>query len=315
MSLVAKSIAEHLLQVTGNCLENGDFDGFADCFKLPKTLVTFEGQRVIRTREEFREVFDAVRANLVTQDAVRLERYVEEASFVQPDLIASTHISQVHLRSGDTLPAYPTLSTLSLVEDKWLIGDSQYAVDGPMAHALASSPWDSTEAQGSELSQRFITTLERLTQAFLRNDFELLKDCVQLPALFHSRRGAQMITTEDELRADLALYQAEFAMLKVDDILRVPRAVHALGQNRLVGVYTTHILSGTDRVVPSFDSSMYLERGDDDKWRASCVMHAMGHITLGEQAPGRNAANAPFTVIMKSGPQEAEHKTIGDRHV
>ncbi|MBV2358462.1 hypothetical protein KUH32_01625 [Thalassococcus sp. CAU 1522] len=310
----ARRIAEHLLVETGAALQAGDLAAFARCFRLPQTVASFAGQRRLETLEDVGEVFDKVRSSFINDGVARVVRYVEEADFDGDDRIVSNHVTTIHLRDGSMREPYPTLSVLHRTAEGWKVGDSQYALTEDTEHALAFATEHRSRGEAGDIAI-FQAVLDEITAAFLTNDVDRLHKSVRLPVLFHTQRGAQVMKTEDELRRDLALYQAEFELHRVTDIVRRTIAVHPLGQSRLVGQYNTHILSGTTQVVPSFESTMHLELGDDGAWRASSVLNAMGHLNWSDQAPGRDAAAQPFIFVTERRPQAGHTTTTGDNHV
>ena len=312
----ARAIAEKLLMVTGDALSRGDFEAFADCFLLPQTVHSFTESRVLRTREDMRDVFDKVRANMVADGVERIERYVDEAAFSGPDTIKSTHISQLFLKDGTSQDPYPSMSQIKRVEGEWYIADGQYAVDEKSGHARAFVAQDAAVSDTDRAMMAiFRPVLADLTQAFVDRDFDLLRRHVHLPVMVHSIRAAQVITSEEDLRHDFDIYLAEFEMNGVTDVIRTANSAHAMGDGKLVASYTTHVLSGSSLVTPSFDSSMHMERGTDGVWRVVCVMNSMGHTTLSQNAPGLTKETRSFNVITKPRLAPGLPLTTGDRHV
>lgn len=296
------SIAEGTLRSTGQHLQSGDFTAFLACFRLPYVVTTFAGSRTLQYDEDMIRVFNEIRGSFISEGVARMERYVDEASFIADDEIISTHVSRMFLADGTEVANYPCMSNLRQVGGVWLIASSQYAIEpgSPYGRAIHDKPVLKGDAA---LTATFDAVLARTTRAYLDGDYTAFRGCVMLPLYFQSRSGHQMLTTEDELRKDFALYMEEFALHSVKDILRVTKHVHRLGESKMVGTYTTHVLSDTGLLVPSYDSSMTIEQDTAGDWRVSSVVHALGHLQWADRAPGR--PNAPlFEVLTTKRPAE-----------
>ena len=133
----ARKIAEDLLERSGRGLLTGDFGLFADCFALPTEMETFDGRRIIKTLAELEAAFDAVRAYFGTTGMTRMERHIVDAEFRNPTSIFSTH--QSCLAAEDVLVQQPfdVLSVIALIDGRWRIRHSQYAITDSHAHKMA----------------------------------------------------------------------------------------------------------------------------------------------------------------------------------
>jgi len=144
----ARQISEDLLERSGASLVQGDFETFADCFLLPQDMETFEGRRSIETRDQMREIFEAVRQFHQRSGVTELVRHCVEAEFRTEDIVEATHESR--LVAGERLiqRPYPVFSVLKRVDGVWRVASSQYAiVDAPgLNQALIGDALD--EAQG-----------------------------------------------------------------------------------------------------------------------------------------------------------------------
>jgi len=125
----AKYHAQRLLDQTGRGLILGDFDLFADCFRFPQVIQTFEGMRYVETREDMRYVFHQVRKHFEKMGVTDAVRHVVTSTYRDENTISTIH--QSRLISGYTLvqKPYNVLSTIERVDGVWLVAESQYAVD------------------------------------------------------------------------------------------------------------------------------------------------------------------------------------------
>lgn len=123
----AKDVSEFLLDVTGKAYFNGDEDAFVSRFILPQEFGTFDGNRIIRTREELATLFHGMRANFQSRGVTDLVRVCISAYFDGPDTVHATHVS--YLMSGRKLLSepFPSNGVLRRVSGRWMISNAQYA--------------------------------------------------------------------------------------------------------------------------------------------------------------------------------------------
>ena len=134
----ARDIAEDLLERSGKGLLTADFALFADCFALPTEMETFDGRRIIETRAELQAVFDDVRAYYVTAGMTQMERHIVDAEFRNPTSIFSTHQSRLVADDGELVQQpFDVLSVIALIDERWRIRHSQYAITDSNDHKAA----------------------------------------------------------------------------------------------------------------------------------------------------------------------------------
>lgn len=125
----AMALASEFLKRTGDAIDSGDFDAFADCFALPHELGASDGTRMIETREELKTLFDGVRARVRSEGITMMSRHCVAATFRTPDLLVTTH--ETRLLAGHVLveEPYVSLSTARRGADGvWRIEASAYVV-------------------------------------------------------------------------------------------------------------------------------------------------------------------------------------------
>lgn len=136
----AREIAEYLLNRSGRALMSGDFPLFASCFALPQTMETFEGRRLISTRDDLLSVFEGVRAHLAREGVTEMARHCVAAAFIDAETISATH--ETRLIRGDQLiqRPYPVLSVVRRQNDLWQVGNTIYAIADAPSHAQVFGP-------------------------------------------------------------------------------------------------------------------------------------------------------------------------------
>ena len=69
-------------------------------------------------------------------------------------------------------------------------------------------------------------------------------------------------------------------------MVRHAKSAKSVGNDQMVGVYSTYILRNAEFVVPPYESSMTLQRDELGNWRISSVMNALGHLNWSDRHPG-----------------------------
>ena len=137
----AQRIANDLLSRTGAAMDRGDFEAFCACFSRPVIIETFDGKRLLQTRDDIEAVFTAVRNFRAAHAIVDVVRENVAAEYVDFETIAATHVSRM-LQKGDVLfdKPYPAYSVIKKANGVWRINFCQYAVDEatPLNRALHS---------------------------------------------------------------------------------------------------------------------------------------------------------------------------------
>lgn len=133
----AWALAEDFLKRTGDAYLTGDADAFADCFALPQKIDTLDGQRILETRQEVVNTFEAVRENYRIEGITLMDRRIVSAEFRDENTMHSTHESR--LLRGDILVRDPFLAftIFRRSEGVWQIAYSQYVITDSAAHNRA----------------------------------------------------------------------------------------------------------------------------------------------------------------------------------
>lgn len=100
-------------------------------------METFDGRRVITTREELEAVFNDVRAYYRTIGMTRVDRHIVDAEFRNPTCIVSTHQSRVYADEELIQQPFAVLSVIELKDGAWRIRHSEYGIMDSSAHNRA----------------------------------------------------------------------------------------------------------------------------------------------------------------------------------
>lgn len=280
-----KDIYQRRIDSLSDAIMRCDMDTFVTGIALPYTVKTSDAQLVYETEEQLKSGVGRYAEALRERGVTRMERPCESAAFLQDDLIEG--FNSVRLLAQDVLVVDPYLvrMRMALGEDNtWRVTESSAAMKSekwpllPVGftkiEARQSHPMSDDEARIAA----FQVFLNRLNQVLLTGDYEGWRNALQLPVSLIYRNGTTYVQTEDELRADFALYQQEFRIHRVDDLVRQVKTATFLNDDQMLGTYRTYILRGAELVVDPYDSSMTLQRGADGRWRVTSVLNALGHL-------------------------------------
>lgn len=111
----------------------GDFDSFASSFHLPHFISSADNKTVLKTRAEMRSLFDMVLEDYRRRQITDLVRFCDLAEYRSETRLMASHTT--HMMSGNHRVAgpFPAYSVLELMDGRWLMTSSQYAVDASMA--------------------------------------------------------------------------------------------------------------------------------------------------------------------------------------
>ncbi|KUF11243.1 hypothetical protein [Pseudoponticoccus marisrubri] len=285
----AARIAQDMLDRTGAALIARDFDSFAAFFRLPKTLATEDGIRLLRNTADLRAAFDNACDHYAESGVTRLDRQVEAALFDGPEIIRFAHVTLLHGAEGPIRAPYTSCSVIARLDEGWRVVDSQYALREASAHSAAvlkagvtGEPGEPDEGADrmDAVQTVFQSALDRMTEALLAQDYAAFRAGIALPFFMQGSESTSVLVEEDELEREFARSMTEFEVLGVTDLVRQVKGADMVGTRRIYGRYRTHILSGTRLVLPGYVSTMSLEQGADLEWRATTLMHPLGRLTL-----------------------------------
>lgn len=135
---------------------NGDFASFAACFKLPQTITTPQGLRVLSTFEDLKVLFDEVRGFFASQDVKMITRSCVKADFCGEATILSVHESLLVGKQGLQRPPYQVFSVLERQAEGWKITFSDYALGDSLEHCRALSAAGQTHDRLSAKSAKIV---------------------------------------------------------------------------------------------------------------------------------------------------------------
>lgn len=281
----AAAIAQRLVEETGVLMVSGDFDTFVRYFKLPCTVATPEGARLLQSPDELRTVFQRIGDFYRSFGDVTLGRHVTAALFDGPQLLRFAFETTI-LVDGKTVEGpIAAHSTAARDGEIWHITDTHALVAKDSVQNTVMTRGENTAdeplPEGTpEVLGILQRNLDAVTCAYFREDFDTLLNAVALPLFKQGSRGPELFATEEDLRRDFDKYLTEIRVNGVTDLVRTVRSADALGASRIHGTCRTHVLAGTRLLIPSYVSAITLEQGEDLAWRMTSIMHPLETETL-----------------------------------
>ena len=117
--------------------------------------------------------------------------------------------------------------------------------------------------------------LDAMGACVMAGDFDVYRAGVSLPFHLITAAANIVISTEDELRSGFETFVAMLGTQAVTDYVRLADSAVFLQETLISGHYTTHIVAGSNRVVPPFPSQIILRQGPDDVWRGASISNNM----------------------------------------
>lgn len=129
--------ARDFLEITGRAMNEGDFGAFRACFGDTLTLATSLGEREVLTDAEFEATFGRVRWHYRSLRVTRMARRLLHTLQVRADTFVSVHETRLYRGRSLVQEPFRTLSTYNLVDGRWRIVDSCYAISDSPCHDRA----------------------------------------------------------------------------------------------------------------------------------------------------------------------------------
>lgn len=100
--------------------------------------------------------------------------------------------------------------------------------------------------------------LDRIGQAVLKERFDDYRRLVQLPLSILTSSASLTISTEEDLLDGFDDFTEMLQSHSVTDMIRPVKAAVFQGNDHIVGIYETRLMSGSRQVLPSFHSKMWI---------------------------------------------------------
>ncbi len=134
---LAEQIVEDLLFATGRALRE-DHKDVGKLFQVPQIMETVNGKRIVNSEDDVRDVFAGVRKYFAANKVTDVVRTVISAEFLTPELVGSSHVSQLMREGGEPFRTpYPVYTVTRWFEGAWRISASVIAIVDCADHVSA----------------------------------------------------------------------------------------------------------------------------------------------------------------------------------
>lgn len=118
------------------------------------------------------------------------------------------------------------------------------------------------------------TYLDEVSAAVMEDDWETYRAGVSLPCAIITHDDSTIIQTDADLRAGFEMFRNTLRTLKVTDYIRLVESAARLDPELISGSYVSHVISGGNRVIAPYRSTITL-RLVGNRWRAASVTNGL----------------------------------------
>lgn len=287
MDVGARQIYQSTLDQLTMAIMSHDADLWAAHMQVPHFMTTCDGKLAHESERDVRVGLTDYHLALKKLGVTRMLRSCDTARFTNEETIVGFHTTQMLTRDGTEYPKYPVRWVMQAEDGVWRVAKSDSALSSAGWATIPHNTLTQFDAVGGDKTKarRMLvqTLLDRIDAVYMAGDFEGWLNSVALPIVFETRNGTGIFHTEEELRQDFELYQKEFRIHKISDLMRVVTTVDQLSDGKLVGKYRVHVLSGTQYVVPPWDAAATFDQ-IDGIWRLTKLSGALGHLNWNNNA-------------------------------
>lgn len=286
-----------------------DATAFAQHVSYPYEVRVMDGSFTCHNDSDMARSVDSFAEQLKIANVTEFVRTCDSARFLATDHIMGHHTSRV--TSGDREVLSPYVTRLGLYKSKdgrWranlsdtVLRSTDWQLIPNWVNEASGLSFPKAVSEKDKHLKLFQTILDRISAAFLSGDVEAWLNASSLPLQLVTRQGVETFTTEAELRRDFEVYQREYEIHGVTDIIREAKSAEIIGGDQMVGTFRTHILNRARHVIPPWDASVTMRR-ENGVWRVTTVMRAMGHLNWSAQSSA-DIEDIPLDTPKKGDPQ------------
>jgi hypothetical protein len=127
------------------------------------------------------------------------------------------------------------------------------------------------------------THLDVSTRFVFKGDATGYLDHVQLPFVFRTAQGAEVVETAADMAGDIARIHASLTALRTTDYHRIARSARYLDDSTIEGFHVTYALHNAVPVLEPYESRMIL-RHAGGVWKASFAEHELSNPILSHRS-------------------------------
>ncbi len=274
MNIDATFIAQdHLTYVTKALLSERHHTS-REFFTLPCAFSWSDHLKVSRTPNELSEKLSCIREAYKSGKTQRVERRLEYANTITPDLIARTHTSRWWGQDNFPSAKYCTVSILVKEQGSWKVRISQFCDKMPVRPEakVENRPGNfETDADAKEILQE---RLDRFADCAINRDAQHFLDLID-SILIVQKHGSSVIL--DTLEKKLTRFRDVTSFLDrlhVQQISRVVKTACFVADDLIVGTTKSYMVTVDNMLLPAYPSSVIVRRVDGH-WKLLSVLNSL----------------------------------------
>lgn len=282
------AIYQDWLDGASDHLFNGRIDAFVEMIGLPFMMRTIGAETLLETSEQVStdaaNVTEALRSNAVTHYI----RLVQNAHYLQPDVIEGWHTTHVLRNALNVVPSYSNRMVMRCVDGVWKVTEAEHELTsnrlpvallrsdpGAFAERWAEPKSDirATQARAEPIYQIFI---DALSDAVVARDLEGWLTHFTYPHDVHYEATDHRVETLEDEAAFFHSLVAHMESVGADRVVRRARFAEFISGDRIIGYHGT-VAECDDQVVFGPIQSRMVLRVEDDQWRCMSVTNALSN--------------------------------------
>lgn len=270
-------------------MRDRDVAAYLRHINLPHVMATVDGTVTFSTAEAAGATFTRYLEFLDKRGVDTIERTCFAARIDGQGTLEGYHMTRLSCGSTLAVDPFTTRMTFRLDPDNvWVSTCAESGIvtaDWPiLPEGTEVSPPQSCAKDDLAAFAIFQNILNAVTQQYLSGDLDGLHQLVDYPLFMQNRQGKRMIDSFEMLKADFELYQNEFRIHGVTDIIRTVKTAEFVGRNQISGTYKTMIFGNGRIIVDPYESTMTLNLTSEGRWLMASVLHSLGHLNWRREA-------------------------------
>ncbi len=118
--------------------------------------------------------------------------------------------------------------------------------------------------------------LDEVGRAVMADDWDGYRQCIDLPCHIISTHDSKVVSTVEDLKAGFVQFRDTLRAQRVTDYVRLVEAAAQLDRDLISGLYVSHLIAGSQRLIPPFKSEITL-RLVGNNWRTVSVTNTLAN--------------------------------------
>jgi len=275
---------------SGHLIE-GRIEHFVQMIGLPFMMRTIGAETLLETVKEISQDAANVTRALKAHAATHYIRLVQNARYLQPDVIEGWHTTHVLRNALNIVPSYSSRMVMRCIGGIWKVTEAEHeltsnrlpvallrSAPGAFAERWAEPKADirATQARAEPIYQIFINAL---SDAVVARDLEGWLTHFTYPHDVHFETSDHRVETPEEEAGFFHSLVAHMDSVGADRVVRRARFAEFISGDRIIGYHGTVAERDGTVVFGPIQSRMVL-RVEDDQWRCMSVTNALSNTVF-----------------------------------